>query len=104
VPASRLTRRYFRQWFFWHGKTQALMMQDLYPDVDMTRVPWVAGVPRFVFRQFSEQLWRWLRMLGRRNALGVLAEELQTLRYVGFIVECWHGRLRRVHRKAPAAR
>ena len=102
VPASRLTRRYFRQWFFWHGKTQALMMQDLYPDVDIAQVPWIAGVPRFVFRQFSEQLWRWLRMLGRRNALGVLVAELQALRYVGFIVECWRGRLRRVHRKAPA--
>src|SRR5205085_8446318 len=24
VPPGRLTRRYFRQWYFWHGKTQAL--------------------------------------------------------------------------------
>src|SRR6185503_20045692 len=26
VPASRVTRRYFRRWFYWHGKTQALML------------------------------------------------------------------------------
>jgi len=48
VPAQRLTRRYFRQWFFWHGKTRALMMDDLYPDVNLAQVPRVAGVPRFL--------------------------------------------------------
>ena len=27
VPASRLTKRYFRRWFYWHGISRALMFQ-----------------------------------------------------------------------------
>jgi glucosyl-dolichyl phosphate glucuronosyltransferase len=89
VPAGRLTRRYFRQWFFWHGKTQALMLGDLFPDVDVRRVPTVAGVPRFLYRQCLEQCVSYLRALGRGDALAVLTEEVRTLRYAGLILERW---------------
>src|SRR5207248_1390190 len=41
VPRQRLTRRYFRQWFYWHGKTVALMLEELYPELDWSAV---AGV------------------------------------------------------------
>ena len=60
VPASRVTRRYFRRWFFWHGKTLALMLDDLYPELDMSRVPRIAGVPRFAVRQGLQQFGRWV--------------------------------------------
>src|SRR5262249_24285645 len=58
VPAARLTRQYFRQWFFWHGKTQALMLDDLFFELDMLSVTHIAGVPRFLYRQAADQLWR----------------------------------------------
>jgi cellulose synthase/poly-beta-1,6-N-acetylglucosamine synthase-like glycosyltransferase len=89
VPASRLTRTYFRRWFFWHGKTQALMLEDLHPHLEMSRVPRIAGVPRFLYRQTVEQLWQWIRALGRRDALGVMTEELRTIQFVGMLCECW---------------
>jgi glycosyltransferase involved in cell wall biosynthesis len=68
VPAARLTRTYFRQWFFWHGKTHALMLDDMYPNLDMSRVPHIAGIPRFLYRQALEQCWQWRlnRNAGRR--------------------------------------
>ncbi len=94
VPAGRLTRKYFRQWFYWHGKTHALMMGDLYPTLDLASVPHIAGVPRFMYRQAAEQVGRWLRALGRADALGSTIEELQLLRYVGLFVECWRRTLR----------
>ena len=98
VPAERLTREYFRRWFFWHGKTQALMLDDLYPGLDMSGVPRIAGVPRFLCRQSLEQLWRWIRMLGRSDALGVLIEELRALQYAGMLYECWrHRKPERLH-------
>ena len=97
VPAARLTRSYFRRWFFWHGKTQALMLDDLYPDLDMGRVPRIFGVPRFLYRQGGEQLWLWLRSLGRGDALQVLTEELRALQHVGVILECWRRRRRGEH-------
>lgn len=92
VPAARLTREYFRRWFFWSGKTQALMLDELYPGLDMSRVPRIAGIPRFLCRQSLEQLWRWIRALGRSDALAVLIEELRALHYAGMLYECWRRR------------
>jgi glycosyltransferase involved in cell wall biosynthesis len=97
VPSGRLTRAYFRQWFFWNGKTQALMLKDLHPEIDMTRVPKIAGVPRFLYRQSLSQLWRWISSMGRTDALAVLTEELRTLQHAGLLYECWR------RRKAQAA-
>jgi glycosyltransferase involved in cell wall biosynthesis len=94
VPAERLTRRYFRRWFFWHGKTQALMLDDLFPDEDMARVPRLVGVPRFVYRQSLQQCWRWLRSWGSHDALGTLIEELRALQFAGLIFECWRLQIR----------
>jgi hypothetical protein len=104
VPASRLTRKYFRQWFYWHGKTHALMLADLYPDLDLQHVPRVAGVPRFIYRQAIGQFGRYLRTLGRTDALGLLIEELKTLQYVGLLFECWRKRGSRQVAAPPAAR
>ena len=92
VPAARLTRAYFRRWFYWHGKTQALMLDDLYPDLDMQQVPRIFGVPRFLYRQSGEQLWSWLRSLRRGDALAVLTEELRALQHAGLLLECWKRR------------
>ena len=36
----------------------------------------------------------WLRMLGRKDALDVFIEELQTLQFAGLVVECWQRHLR----------
>jgi glycosyltransferase involved in cell wall biosynthesis len=92
VPTERLTRRYFRRWFFWHGKTRALMIHDLYPDVDLTRVPHVGGVPRFLYREALAQCWRWARTRGSNDALTALNEELRVLQFAGLLVECWRRR------------
>jgi glycosyltransferase involved in cell wall biosynthesis len=92
VPAARLTRRYFRRWFFWHGKTQALMLDDLHPELDMSRVPRIAGIPRFLYRQSLHQLWRWIGTLGSEDALGVLIEELRAVQHAGLLLECWRRR------------
>lgn len=101
VPADRLTRRYFRRWFFWHGKTTALMLDDLFSDLDLRRVPRIGGVPRFMYRQAAAQFFRYLGMIGRADALALLIEELKTLQYLGLFTECWR---RSVARQTPARR
>lgn len=92
VPATRLTRKYFRSWFYWHGRTMARMADAIYLDVDLSRVPSVFGVPRFVYREFLQQVRRWLRRVGRADALELLAEELILIEYLGFFAESWGGR------------
>lgn len=95
VPADRLTRKYFRRWFYWSGKTRALMLRDLYPELDLDRVLTLAGTPRFLFRQGLEQGMAYGRMLARNDALGILIEELKLIQYAGLYVECWRRRHRR---------
>jgi hypothetical protein len=89
VPACRVTRRYFRRWFFWHGKTQARMLDDLYIGLDMSRIPRVAGIPRFACRQGLQQFVRWLKSLAGRDRLATLIDELRVLQYAGFFIECY---------------
>jgi glycosyltransferase involved in cell wall biosynthesis len=103
VPAERLTRRYFRRWFFWHGKTQALMLDDLYPELDMSRVPRIAGVPRFAYRQGLQQGFRWLRTMIRGDALRTLTEELHLIEYAGLFAQCWRLRGRPLPDSTPPA-
>src|SRR5579864_354301 len=89
VPPQRLTREYLRRWFFWHGKTQAMMLADLYPELDLSRVPRILGTPRFAWRQGLEQFGRWLRTLGRHDALANLVEEVHLIQYLGLFRQCW---------------
>jgi glycosyltransferase involved in cell wall biosynthesis len=96
VPASRLTRRYFRRWFYWHGKTMARMDSVVY-DLDFSQVPHVLGAPRFVYRKALRQGWEWVRAMGG-DPLDLLIRELLTIESFGFLTECWkrgvrpHGR------------
>jgi glycosyltransferase involved in cell wall biosynthesis len=94
VPAGRLTRDYFRKWYFWHGRTLARMADAVFLDLDLTRVPSIAGIPRFMYRECLGQLWRWLRRAGRADALAVLIEEVMLIEYLGFFVEARCGRRR----------
>jgi glycosyltransferase involved in cell wall biosynthesis len=100
VPASRLTRRYFRRWFYWHGKTLARMPGQLY-GLDLSTVPHVLGTPRFIYRQALLACWGWLGMLGRPDALAVLTRELECCRFAGFFTESW--RLRRTRARGGAS-
>jgi glycosyltransferase involved in cell wall biosynthesis len=90
VPADRLTRKYFRRWFFWHGKTQALMLGDLFLDLNLERAPHVLGVPRFIYRQAIEQLGRWIRRFGDPDSLSLMIEELKAIQFTGLLVQCWY--------------
>jgi len=106
VPAERLTRKYFRRWFYWHGKTQALMLADLYPELDISRVPRIGGVPRFAYRQGWQQFVRWLGAAGRSDGLRLLCEELRLIQYAGLFAECWRRRWKHMWRSGvsrPAA-
>ena len=102
VPASRLTRRYFRRWFYWHGKTLARMPEQLY-GLDLSAVPHVAGVPRFLYRQALQAACGWAWTMGRRDSLGLLIRELECCQFAGFFAESW--KLRRARaRRTPAPR
>jgi hypothetical protein len=72
----------------------ARMADAIYLDLDLRRVRYVAGVPRFIYRELLQQGGRWLRRAGRRDALALLVEEVKLVEYFGFLAESWlhHGR------------
>lgn len=56
VTSTRLRRDYFERWYFNRGRLEAVLAPyELAPDT-----PFVAGVPRYLFRQFSDCSLRWL--------------------------------------------
>jgi len=63
VPASRLTREYFRRWWFWKGVSKS-RIERRHPTtelgVDLASVPRVGGVPRFMFGTAARDLAGWI--------------------------------------------
>lgn len=100
VPASRLSPRYFRRWFYWNGRTIARMLTDFYSELDLDTVPRIAGAPRFLYRQALAQSVSWAISLAGRRKPGPWVQELYTIRYLGVLVECW---LQRYGRRRPGA-
>jgi len=89
VPPQRLTRRYFRRWFFWHGRTLARMNRAIHPNLDWSQVAHIAGVPRYMYRELLVQTGRWIRRFFTTDALGLLIEEMRWIEHVGYFAECW---------------
>jgi glycosyltransferase involved in cell wall biosynthesis len=59
IPEERLTKRYYRRWFYWRGISRAMLYAETRLDMeapeqstlDFDRVPHVLGVPRYMFRR-----------------------------------------------------
>ncbi len=92
VPAHRLTRTYFRRWFFWNGRTIARMLPESYPEIDFSNAPLILGAPRFVYRQMAGQWLRWVKSRRTDDRLRRVIEEMYTYRYLGILIECWKQR------------
>ena len=91
VPASRLTRSYFRRWWYWKGISHARLHRihsrtEL--GLDLRTVPRIAGVPRFLISNAISDLGGWLRGLIERQPQR-RAEHLLMLAYtLGYVREC----------------
>ena len=92
VPASRLTRTYFRKWWYWKGVSHARVhgihgRTEL--GIDTRRVPRVLGVPRFVFGSILRNALGWLRGWFPPNAARRAEHWLSIVYYAGYCREIW---------------
>jgi hypothetical protein len=82
VPASRLTRRYFRRWWWWKGVSRS-RLHALHPytetGVKLAETRRILGVPRFVFGELVEHSWKGVR--GWARGRGEAAEHEMLLIY-----------------------
>ena len=63
VPGARLTRSYFRRWWYWKGVSHARLHRihnQTELGIDLTNVPRIAGVPRFIFGTAAAATRGWL--------------------------------------------
>jgi glucosyl-dolichyl phosphate glucuronosyltransferase len=92
VPASRLTRAYFRRWWYWKGVSHARVHEihgrtEL--GIDTRRVPRVLGIPRFIYGNIVRNARAWAAAWIRPDAARRAERWLSLAYYAGYIREIW---------------
>ena len=97
VEAERLTKQYFRRWYYWHGISRAILFAKLGVDMDapdsshydFSKVPQIAGVPRYMYRTLlthaKDMLLAWLR----RDVVAAFEHELWLCFFAGVAKQRW---------------
>jgi len=88
VPAKRLTRAYFRRWWFWKGVSKSRLEQR-HPvtelGIDLSSVPRLLGVPRFMFGSALRDLGGWLRAVLTRDGIERMRREMMLCYFAGYL-------------------
>ncbi len=100
IPASRLNKSYFRRWFYWRGISRALLYQQAGLDMeapertvlDFTRVPHVAGVPRYMFRTLAGTLGSLIKAVAQHDRVASFEYELWMWFFAGIARQRWRDR------------
>jgi glucosyl-dolichyl phosphate glucuronosyltransferase len=97
VPARRLTREYFRQWWYWKGVSRSRLDQrhtvtEL--GVNLATVPRIGGVPRFLFGSAVRDAMAWLRALVTLDRVERMRREMMLYYFVGYVNGTWTDRRR----------
>ena len=87
VPARRMTRDYYRRWWYWKGVARA-RMQDQHPvselGLDLARVPHVLGVPRFMWGRALRDLRGWTAASISGDAVKKVEHEMMLAYFAGY--------------------
>lgn len=100
IPEDRLTKKYFRRWFYWHGISRAILYQNNRldmesperTDLDFSTVPHVAGVPRYLYRTCLKKFVTMWTALARRDAITHFEDELWIWFFAGIVSQRWKDR------------
>lgn len=92
VPRERLTKRYFRRWWFWKGLARArvdAMHGRTELGLDLSRVPRIARVPRFVWGSLPRAAARWAAATVRGDQQAAARHEMACCYAAGYVRACW---------------
>ena len=107
VAATRLTRHYFRKWWFWKGVSRARverMHRTTELGLDLTRVPHLAGVPRYVWGQVPRSLLHWAQAVLAHDTYAGVRHRMAFMFALGYIRGCWSRERLLPVEPAPATR
>ena len=93
IPAERLSKRYFRRWFYWRGISRALLYQRAGLDMeapeqttlDFSAVPHVLGVPRYLYRKAIAAATGWVRDTLQGRRVQAFEQELWLCFFAGIV-------------------
>jgi glucosyl-dolichyl phosphate glucuronosyltransferase len=110
IPGDRLTKKYFRRWFFWRGISRAMLYADTGLDMekpeqsklDFGRVPHIAGVPRYMFRSAVVMMKDAIVAAVRGDSVTSFDRELWLCTFAGIVKQRWKDRRRPIGTKAGA--
>ena len=100
IPQDRLTKKYFRKWFYWHGISRAILYHNNRLDMespestalDFATVPHIAGVPRYLYRTCIKKFFSIWTGLARRDAIASFEDELWLWFFAGIVRQRWKDR------------
>ncbi len=106
IPPARLTKRYFRRWFYWKGISRAAVEDRVhvrgvwFPAAEVRRL---AGLPRGLYREVLEATGRLATRAVRGDAAGVFEAEARLWYAAGYARATWFGDPSPTGAKAQAA-
>ena len=97
IPADRLCKKYFRRWFYWRGISRALLYERAGLDMeaperttlDFSRVPHIAGVPRYLYRKALASVAGYVRATLRGDAEAAFDHEVWLWFFAGIVKQRW---------------
>ena len=95
IPRARLTKRYFRRWWFGKGVSRAALEQmqpvtDL--GIDLRLTPHIAGLPRFMYGTLLRDAWAWVRETVRRRPAAAFRHAMGVVYFAGYCSARWGAR------------
>ena len=88
VPARRLTKTYFRRWWYGKGRSRAAL-ERLQPitelGVDLNRVPHLLRTPRFMWRSAAEAVCGWAGAALRFDCEAQFRHEAMLCYFAGYV-------------------
>src|SRR5262245_21055866 len=100
IPADRLTRQYFRRWFYWRGISRAMLYRQTGLDMespetsalDFRTIPHVFGIPRYLFRSAVVALRDAAVATVKRDQVTAFERELWLWMFAGIVTQRWQDR------------
>ena len=100
VEEERLKKQYFRRWYYWHGISRAILFTKLGVDMDspdnsrldFSKVPQIAGVPRYMYRTLATHAKALLGAAMRRDPVAAFEHELWLCFFAGIAKQRWNER------------
>ncbi len=95
IPAARLTRAYFRRWWYGKGVSRAALEQ-LQPvtdfGVDLRTTPHIFGVPRYMYGTACRDVIGWMKETIRRRPAAAFRHAMGLAYFAGYCSARWRAR------------